>query len=295
MKRSLLALICLTLPLTAFGLEARIEPVESAIDAGDWKRAIKLAEDWVDDDPDNALAQYWLAVSRRVKMENVNRMRAMATIGGYKRALTRAIELDPQLVDARAERIGFLIHAPGIAGGDRDEARREIEALRAIDPREAADMQLELARVEEDMDGVLAALEQIQALEPERDGVKIEVALIHISQSRYQDAEELLLACADSDEPGVSLGAQYQRARWRVIAEEDTTTAATLLENYLTTRGDEDLPYAPDRSAAFWRLGLAQEMNGQQDLALSSLEQSVALNDEFEPAQEDLKRMQRGR
>jgi hypothetical protein len=59
------------------------------------------------------------------------------------------VELDPMHVLARQERIGFLIYAPGIAGGDLERAREEIDALRNIDGAAADEMQQQLAlRVE---------------------------------------------------------------------------------------------------------------------------------------------------
>jgi hypothetical protein len=42
---------------------------------------------------------------------------------------------------ARQERIGYLIFAPGIAGGNLDRARDEISALREIDAAAADEMQ----------------------------------------------------------------------------------------------------------------------------------------------------------
>ncbi len=293
MHRCLLAL--LLLPALASADGSRIAPIEAAVDSLEWKDAIKLAEKWVDSEPRNALAQYWLAVALRTKMQEVNRLRAMATVGDYKDALAAAIALDPTLMAARTERIGYLVNAPGIAGGDRDLARKEIEALREIDPVAAAEMDLMLAREESNADATLAALSSLQALEPDRAQHRLAAALLHINRQSWDEEEALLVSCADSKEPGVALGALYQRSRWRIIAKQDTQVAEELMADYLTLRGEDVLPHAPNRAAAYWRLGLAQELNGDDAAALASLEMSVDLNDEFEPAVDDLERLKRRR
>ncbi len=286
--------ILLLVPVLAMSTPERADDIDRAVTRGEWKTAINLAEAWVDAAPDDALAHYWLALAFRTKMQEVNRIRAMGSVGDYKRALARSIELDPNLVSARAERIGYLIHAPGIAGGDRDEAAREIEALEALDPRAAAQMAVELARVEEDQEALVAAINKLVALEPEQPSQALQTALVLIGEARYEEAEERLSSLADSEEPGVALGSLYQRARWRILAEQDTETAAAFLEDYLARRGDDEVPWSPNRAAAYWRLGLAQELNGDLEAALASLEESVALNPGLDEAKKDLRRLKRG-
>ena len=80
----------------------------------------------------------------------------------------------------------------------------------------------------------------------------------------------------DVDYAGVALGAIYQRARWRIVAAQETDAAIDLLEGYLEARVDEELPWAPDRAAALWRLGLAKEQAGYLDAALAAVESRYA-------------------
>jgi hypothetical protein len=99
----------------------------------------------VQSEPDSAEAHFWLALSLRAKIESVSGPRALFSVPRYRRALDRAIELDPSHIEARQERIGYLIFAPGIAGGNRDAARAEITALEAVDESAAAEMRRVLA------------------------------------------------------------------------------------------------------------------------------------------------------
>jgi hypothetical protein len=101
----------------------------------DWRQGVEYGTRAVALLPDSADAHYAYAVALRQKLSSINFVRAIFGAGAYKRELYRALELDPDHIDARAEEIGFLIRAPGIVGGDKDEAQRRIVELRALDPR----------------------------------------------------------------------------------------------------------------------------------------------------------------
>jgi hypothetical protein len=144
--------------------------IEHSLETSAWRRAVELASDWVKDEPDNADAHFWLALSLRSKMESVSRLRAVASVRRYARSLDRAIALDPDHVRARQERIGYRIFAPGIAGGDRETAREEIETLHEIDEVAAWQMRAVLADAEGDAEALSAALERLRQLDQTLDG-----------------------------------------------------------------------------------------------------------------------------
>jgi hypothetical protein len=143
------ALVVACAASTAFAGDAPVDAIRTAIDDGAWKKAVSLARTWADDEPDSAAAHFWLALSLRTKIEAVSGPRALLNVPRYRRALDRAIALDPSHIEARQERIGYLIFAPGIAGGNRGRARDEIVALEAIDEAAAAEMRQVLASSEE--------------------------------------------------------------------------------------------------------------------------------------------------
>jgi hypothetical protein len=112
--------------------------VEACNAAGDWRCGVEQGARAVSLLPGCADAHFAHAVALRQKLSSVNFVRAIFGAGAYKRALYRALELDPEHIDARAEEIGFLIRAPAVVGGDKDKARRRIAELRALAPREGA-------------------------------------------------------------------------------------------------------------------------------------------------------------
>lgn len=122
------------------------------------------AEDWLEEatrlDPDNA--EYWLWLGRsygdQTRKASIFRKRGLAL--KTKGAFEKAVALDGLRLDARSHLIDYHLEAPGIVGGDRDEALRQAEAIRATDgPRGL----LEIARVRawtERWDDARAALEE---------------------------------------------------------------------------------------------------------------------------------------
>jgi hypothetical protein len=104
----------------------------------DWRCGVPAGARAVELLPGRADAHYAYAVALRQKLSDISFVRAVFGAGAYRRALHRALELDPDHIPARAEEIGYLIRAPGIVGGDRAKARERIAELRALAPREGA-------------------------------------------------------------------------------------------------------------------------------------------------------------
>ncbi len=113
---------------------ATLARLEACNAAGDWRCGVEQGARAVALLPDSADAHYRYAVALRQKLSSISVVRAIFGAGAYKRALYRALALDPDHIDARAEEIGFLIRAPAIVGGDKHKARRRIEELCALDP-----------------------------------------------------------------------------------------------------------------------------------------------------------------
>jgi len=116
-------------------LSNAVEDYDSGISYG--KRAVKLS-------PDNADAHLQYAVALRTKMSKVSKVKAMFSIGTYKKELRTALELDPDDPESRNEEIGFLVTAPGFAGGDVDLAWQRALELEKLDWRGGLRWQAEI-------------------------------------------------------------------------------------------------------------------------------------------------------
>ncbi|VAW44505.1 hypothetical protein MNBD_GAMMA02-622 [hydrothermal vent metagenome] len=286
----LLTLLC-TQPLMAV-TEIQKSAVRTALQANDWDSAMDLAEGLVDDFPESSAAHYLLASAIRVKMQEVSQVRAMFSLGDYKESLATAIELDPKNIDARSEEIGFYLFAPGIAGGDKELAAEKIKALKLVDAFSGMEMEAQLAGVNKDVNKQQQLLHEMLSIKPNNASTLMQLAGMKIQQKNHNEADKLLLKINAEKDAGWPLFAQYQRAKWRILAKQESDLAIELLQDYqskLVTVETEI--YLPSESAVLWRMALAYENKGDINKAIELLNASLKADKDFESAEDDLDRL----
>ena len=258
-----------------------MEDWESGVKYG--KRAVKLL-------PDETDAHYQYAVALRMKMSNVGKTRAMFTIGSYKKGLKTAISLDPTNVDALTERIGFLINAPGIAGGDLDEAEKEVVKLEKIDWLVAKQMQLGIEMKREDILGAIKVSEEILKRHPDHAGTRSALGYLLQRNDQFKEADVQFAQLVESEDKEVAMAALYQRGRTRVLGNFQLDEAITMFETYIERLGAgfSDLP---SEAAALWRIGLAYQNLGQLDHARGAYESALEIEPDFKEARQSLKKL----
>jgi tetratricopeptide (TPR) repeat protein len=100
------------------------------------------------DDYDNSIAAFEKAASLAAKNSEyhdwlgrayggkADRERSFSLAKKVKAEFETAVKLDPSNVDAREDLEDYDINAPWIAGGNKDEAQAQVDAIAAIDPVE---------------------------------------------------------------------------------------------------------------------------------------------------------------
>lgn len=288
------AVLLFLIPMVALSFEA-LKPIENALAKKDWDSAIDLAEDYIDQNPKSSLAHYYLAKGIRIKMQSVSRVRAMFSLDDYKEALEKAISLDPKNLDAREEQIGFYLFSPSIAGGDKEVAKQKIIELKSIDSISGLEQEVKLESINKNLVRVESLYEELIDKSPKQLKNYIELAQVKIELKKYKSAEDLLLKLIEKGSTQFTHHAQYQRARWRILANQENELAISLLDEYqIASEKNKDklVTYLP-LYAIYWRKGLAYENLGNTKKAIEYLNKSLAKNDDFEPAKSDFKRLRK--
>ncbi len=286
-----LSLLLLTEPIQAVTPQQKAQ-FSKAMKAKDWSKALNLANDLVKAFPQSSKAHHLLASALGLKMQQVSKARAMFSLGEYKAALAKSIELDSNNLDARSEQIGFYYIAPGIAGGDKAYAIEKTQALKSIDRFSGLSMEAFMAAVEKDTEKQQQFVQEMLELKPNNANALMQMALLKNEFKQYEEADKLLQRIDASEDDGWPLMAQYQRAKWRIMANQETAVAIELLNNYRTKLvGIETDLNLPNEAAALWRLALAYEQQNNIEKAKQHLKQSVLLDKNFEEAAQDLKRL----
>ena len=255
-----------------------LETYEEGIGYGE--RAVELR-------PESSEAYFQYAVALRLRLTKGSKLKAMFRVGGYKDALNKAMELDPKNVDAREEEIGFLMQAPGIAGGDKEKAKQRIEDLKQIDPRRGRRLE---SNILADEDKVEESIEILQALvEEDAEDVWSRQILAYRLQGakRYREADAHFSRLLEESDPEISFGARYQLARSKVLGEYEQERAIELLREYIETV--PDLASLPGKSPAYWRLGMAQQQLDRMADAREAFEQALALDGSNKEAKKALR------
>lgn len=107
----------------------------------DYKAAEKSLEQAVRKNPASSTYHYWLglAIGRRAEtLTGFGRVRAMGMAKKVKAQFERAVELDGSNVDALEALQNFHFRAPGIAGGDKAEARKIADRIKKLDEARGA-------------------------------------------------------------------------------------------------------------------------------------------------------------
>jgi tetratricopeptide (TPR) repeat protein len=206
-----------------------------------------------------------------IKARDGSKLSAMGRAKTAKGSYEKAVELQPDNLQARKWLINFHMNAPGFAGGDKEEARRQAEAVAKIDPVEGhyshADiyefLDKDLAKAEEELKAALAA-------QPDESKTYYMYANFLSRNGRYEDAVKQMKALAAvepaSSGPWFGIGTYAERAeRWDEAAGQYEKLAAVD-----STRRD-----------AMMRLGFLGQKQEKWDEALAGFQAAWSEDPEY--------------
>ena len=109
-----------------------------------------------------------------------------------------------EIVEALEEQAGFLMYAPGVAGGDKDQAQVRIDELKQLDWRAGMEMQGELYTEVDDAEGAIRVWREIVERYPDDLNAVLALAFRLQRAAKYREADLLFAGLRESEEPGAA-------------------------------------------------------------------------------------------
>jgi tetratricopeptide (TPR) repeat protein len=238
-------------------------------------------------DPKNSLYHLWLG---RADSERADREHSLSLARKVKKEFQTAVQLDPANIAARRDLLEYEIDAPWIAGGDKDDARKQIEAISALDAtdgRLARAMYVFHAEKKPAQAGEI--YKEILNLRPTSTQPYFEMARFFQHHGYPADLELAIQGAAAVD--GKDPRLEYFQGVLQFLQKSDLPAAELHLDNYVShTPARSNWPSHAD--AREW-LGQVLEAEGKREEAMTQYREALRLEPKRKIARERLKELEK--
>jgi tetratricopeptide (TPR) repeat protein len=248
--------------------------------AASFERAIQL-------DPKSSLYRQWLG---RAYSEKADREHSLSLAHKTKKEFQIAVQLDPSNISARRDLAEYEMDAPWIAGGDKDDARKQVEAISSLDPVEGSLARaLYFFHVEKKPAQAEEIYRQLLRQKPRQIQPYFEIARYFQRHGRPADLELAIQGAASIDASDPRL--DYFRGVALFLEGKDLPGAERFLSQYLRMAPQRsDWPFHVD--ALEW-LGRTLEAEGKRAEAMAQYREALRLDPRHKSARERLNKLEK--
>jgi tetratricopeptide (TPR) repeat protein len=284
--RSILVVLAALVALPLLAQTSLIEQGRAAMNRNDADAAATLLEKAVAQNPKSAEAHYLLGSAYGSQAQKASIFGQASLAGKTKDEFEKAVELDPNLLDARYGLVQFYTMAPGFMGGSYDKAFAQAAEIKKRDPlmahRAAAFIYSHQKKTDEARNEYLAEVREF----PKSARAHIDLGVSYIGQKNFK-------AAGDEFELAVKVDPAYMPGYFRlgqisVFTSSNYARGEELLRKYLAYTPKED---EPSIARAHYWLGQIFEKQGKKAEAKTSFATSLKLNPNQKDVAEALKRV----
>jgi tetratricopeptide (TPR) repeat protein len=249
--------------------------------------AILLLEKCVAAEPGNSKFHQWLGRAIGLQAAQAGITRSVLSIRKVKAELEKAIQLDPNNLEARQD-IAIMYRAvPGFLGGSKAKADEQVGYIRRQDPAFAAQLEGDFLAGEKKYDAALASYNESARLNP-RPIVYVRISLVYQQKKQWAESFAALERALALD-PKFPL-ALYQIGRTAALSGQQLDRGEKCLRTYLTMPLGEELENLPI-AAAHFRLGTILERKGDAAGARAEYETALKIDPKQKLAREALAKL----
>lgn len=252
-----------------------------------WGDAAKSFERAVSANDRNAVGHYWLGRTYALQVLDANVLRQASLARRTRTHFERAVELDPENLDARTGLMQYYLRAPGIVGGSIPRAREQVAEVRRRNAFRGGLLAATVERREKRFAAAVAEYEKLIAQFPDSASPYSSLASTYGDQQRWDDAFRTI--------------DRFQAAQPREILVQYAIGRAAAESGQQLDRGEKALasyianatpgPGEPTIATAHMRLGALYERRGQKDRAKKEYETALHLEPTLQAARTALAKL----
>ena len=253
----------------------------------DFNSAISQLEKSIQLDAKNSAYHQWLG---RAYGDKADHDKSLSTAKKVKREMEEAVHLNPANLDARRDLEEYLIDAPWIAGGSKDEAKAQVEAITQIDPVEGHVARgVFYANAMKKPDLADAEFQEVVKSKAKKIELYFDAADFFARQNKPADMDAAIQAAAQVSGSDPRLG--FYRGVSKVIAGIERPRAEEYLKAYLA--GTPDRSDWPTHAAAREWLGKLYESEGKRAEAAEQYRAALQLDPSRKQARQRLEQLEK--
>jgi len=243
------------------------------------ERAVKLA-------PDSSYYHLWYGQALGKKLSQGSGLGGLFKAKKVKGEFQRAVELDPTNYEAKFSLMQYLLQAPGIVGGNKDEAFRMAESIKEIKPALGHFAKALCHQVREEYAKADWEFRAATAYDSANTEFAFNYFYFLLDREDFSRAEEVIeeIEQTNSDDPNIL----YQRGKLHLFSGKDLEKGRDCFKKYLER---EPLPNSPSQAAAHWRMGMIYEKMGKPDSARVEYRRCLQLEPDYKEAKKALKKL----
>jgi tetratricopeptide (TPR) repeat protein len=251
----------------------------------DWERAESSCKKAVALDPDNSRFHLWLGRAYGERADRANVLAAGVLAEKARGEFERAVQLNPNDVDARLDLAEFYVLAPRVLGGGEQKARDQAQSIATVDPGREHWVYARIA--EQKKDFATAEREYHQYIDLSKGDAQawLNLAFFLRRQLRIEEMEQAVVKLSQAPMP--RRDALFEASEILYRTGRSFPFATELLRRYLAAGPVEAAPAFKAR----YLLGLLLEKQGDKAGAAQEYRASLSLARNFGVTQQALNRV----
>jgi tetratricopeptide (TPR) repeat protein len=198
---------------------------------GNFKKSSDFFKDAAEADDKNTEYQLWAGRAFGRRAENSSPLRAPDYAGKALEYFEKAVELEPDNLDALGDLFDYYLRAPGFLGGGTKKAEDIAERVARINRAEGRRFQGHLLEKKKKFAAAERNFKEAVGIEPGVLNYRIELAKFLSRQGKYTESEKVFVEAARISPKNYDI--LYERAETYIQEKRNLVEAKALLEEFI--------------------------------------------------------------